>query len=199
MNFNFSPSTKRAITGAVIAMAILGAGNFMLGELSGYEAKTLIRHSVSGINTLCNTIVLASATILALLLTVLSLSSGTKNRLKREHYEHIMQIAKFDTWVLIGALSTFLLFNLPITESENVPTNWFTIVYYASLGMTSIMSAALIVVVIMLYNTVVSMIKIVGLGQEDHPLMDVKEEEEKEEEKKEKEKKKEEELDKKSD
>ncbi|NNF20173.1 MAG: hypothetical protein HKN61_10375 [Flavobacteriaceae bacterium] len=182
MKIDFNPSTKKAIIGAAIAMAILGAGNFMLGELSGYEAKTLIKHSVSGINTLCNTIVLASATILALLLTVLSLSSGTESRLKKEHYQHIMRIAKFDTWVLIGALSTFLLFNLPITESENVPTHWFTIVYYASLAMTSIMSAALIVVVIMLYNTVVSMIKIVGLGQEDHPLMDDEEQEELEEE-----------------
>lgn len=32
------------------------------------------------------------------------------------------------------------------------------------------LSAALIVVVLMLYNTVINIIKIVGLGQRDHPL-----------------------------
>lgn len=163
--------TKRAILGGIISMLVIGLGTFLLGELSGYEAKVLIKNSLAGINTLCNTIVLASATILALLLTALGLSSGSKSRLKEDHYQHILQIAKFDTIVFIGSLISFLLFNLPITESENVPPNWFSMVYYISLAITSIMSAALIVVVIMLYNTIVNIIKIVGLGEEDHPLM----------------------------
>lgn len=166
----FSKYTKRAMIGGLISMFVIGLGTFLLGELSGYEAKVLIKNSLAGINTLCNTIVLASATILALLLTLLGLSSGSNSRLKPEHYEHVMQIARFDTAVFIGSLLSFLLFNLPITESENVPANWFSTVYYISLAITSIMSAALIVVVLMLYNTVVNIIKIVGLKQDDHPL-----------------------------
>ncbi len=145
-------------------------GTFLLGELSGYEAKVLIKNSVAGINTLCNTIALASATILALLLTVLGISSGAKSKLKKDHYRHILQIAKVDTIIFVASLISFLLFNLPVTESENVPNEWFSIVYYFSLGISSMLSAALIVVVIMLYNTVVNIIKIVGLGKMDHPL-----------------------------
>jgi len=162
--------TRRAILGGIISMFVIGLGTFMLGQLSGYEAKVLIKNSLSGINTLCNTIALASATILALLLTLLALSSNSKSKLKKDHYKHVLQIARLDTVVFIAAIMAFLLFNLPITESDNVPQNWFNIVYYISLGISSILSAALIVVVLMLYNTVVNIIKIVGLGEKDHPL-----------------------------
>ena len=151
-------------------MFVIGLGSYMLGELSGYEAKVLIKNSLGGINTLCNTIALASATILALLLTLLALSSESKSKLKKDHYQHVLQIAKLDTIVFIASIMSFLLFNLPITESDSVPPNWFSAVYYISLAISSVLSAALIVVVLMLYNTVVNIIKIVGLDQKDHPL-----------------------------
>lgn len=149
-----------------------------MGELSGYEAKVLIKNSLSGLNMLCNTIVLASATILALLLTLLGLSLGSNTKLKDDHYRHVLQIAKVDTVVFVAALMSFLLFNLPITESENMPGNWFNYIYYGSLIISSILSAALVVVVVMLYNTVVNIIRIIGLGETDHPLMRKDEDEE---------------------
>ncbi|WP_318312611.1 hypothetical protein [Flagellimonas crocea] len=170
MKIKLSLYTKRAMTGGIISLIVILTGSFLMGELSGYEAKVLIKNSLSGLNMLCNTIVLASATTLTLLLTLLGLSSGTKSKLKDDHYRHVLQIAKFDTIVFIAALMSFLLFNLPITESDNVPNNWFNVIYYASLGISSLLSAALIVVVLMLYNTVVNIIKIVGLGITDHYL-----------------------------
>jgi len=172
-----SKYTKRALVGGGISMLVILMGTILLGELSGYEAKVLIKKSVDGLNTLCNTVALASATILALLLTLLGISSSSDSRLKKDHYKHVLQIAKLDTFVFVAAVISFLLFNLPITESENVPANWFDSIYYISLAISSILSAALIVVVLMLYNTVVNIIKIVGLGMKDHPLAEVDDEE----------------------
>ncbi len=172
---NISKYTKRAILGGILSLGIIGLGTFMLGNLSGYEAKELIKSSLTGLNTLCNTIVLASATILALMLTLLGVSSGTKSTLKDDHYMHIMQIAKLDTVIFIASLLFFLIFNLPVTESDNIPPNWFAIIYYVTLGISTILSSALVVVVLMLYNTIINIIKIIGLGQEDHPLAKVKE------------------------
>lgn len=167
---NLSGYTKRAILGGIISLVIIGIGTFMLGKLSGYEAKELIKSSIAGLNTLCNTIVLASATILALMLTLLGLSANASSRLKDDHYKHVLQIAKLDTVVFISSLLFFLVFNLPVTESDNIPSNWFTTIYYITLGVSTVLSAALIVVVLMLYNTVVNIIKIIGLGDKDHPL-----------------------------
>ena len=162
---------KRALTVAIIAAMLTGSGAYVLGNLSGYEAKELITASLPGINTLCNTIVLASATILALLLTLLSISSASKSKLKENHYQHVLVIAKFDTIVFVTSMIAFQIFNIPITEAENVPANWYTYIYYITLGISSILSGALIGVVLMLYNAVSSIIKIVGLGMEDHPLI----------------------------
>ncbi|MBM1104589.1 hypothetical protein JQC67_00425 [Aurantibacter crassamenti] len=174
-----SKYTKRAILGGVISLFIILLGAILLGRLSGYEAKVLIENSLSGMNTLCNTIALASATILALLLTLLGISSGSKRKLKKDHYLHVLQIAKLDTVVFIASVMSFLIFNLPITESDSVPDNWYNTIYYISLGISSVLSAGLIVIVLMLYNTVVSIIKIVGLGMYDHPLAITEEEVEK--------------------
>ncbi|MEZ4803197.1 MAG: hypothetical protein R2797_10530 [Gelidibacter sp.] len=162
---------QRALYGGICATIITGIGAFTLGSLSGYEAKILIKTSLPGINTLCNTIVLASATILALLLTLLSVSSGSKSKLKDDHYTQVLRIARIDTTVFIVAMICFQLFNLPITEADDVPANWYATIYYFSLGMSSLLSGALISVVIMLYNAVVNIIKIVGLGEKDHPLI----------------------------
>ena len=174
LSFNIlklTKANKRAIAGGAIAAVIIGLGAYLLGNVSGYEAKALIKSSVPGFNTLCNTIVLASATILALLLTLLSVSSGTKSKLTEEHYTHVLLIAKIDTIVFVVSMITFQLLNIPITEADNVPNNWYAIIYYVSLGMAAILSGGLISVVLMLYNAVSSIIKIVGLGITDHPLI----------------------------
>ncbi len=171
MNFILSKYTRRAIYGGITATIITGLGVFILGNLSGYEAKILIKSSLSGINTLLNTIILASATILALLLTLLSVSVGSKSKLNNAHYQQVLRIAKIDTGVFIGSLIFFQLFNIPITEADGVPGNWFINIYYISLAVSSILSGALISVAIMLYNTVEDIIKIVGLGETDHPLL----------------------------
>ena len=51
-----SKYTQRAVIGGLISLVIILAGTFLMGKLSGYEAKILIRHSLSGMHTLCNTI-----------------------------------------------------------------------------------------------------------------------------------------------
>lgn len=166
----FIKLNKNAIYGGVLATLLTGTGIFLLGNVSGYEAKHLLSVSLDGLNMLCNTIVLATATILALLLTLLSVSFGSKSKLKKTHYHQILNIAKFDVILFIAALILFQFFNIPIVESENVPTSWFTTIYWATLGSTSIISGMMISVILMLYNAVTNLISIIGLG-EDHPLI----------------------------
>lgn len=184
---NFFSENRKAIYGGFIATVITGLGIFLLGQLSGYEAKELIESSHSGLNMLCNTITLASATILTLLLTLLGISTGTESKLKSEHYYQVLDIAKLDTVLIISALVMFQLFNIQITEADNVPLNWYSTIYWASLCCTSILSGMMITVVLMLYTTITTIIHIVGL-KNDHRLITDEEEEKKEEMRKEKEK-----------
>jgi len=185
---NFFSENRKAIYGGIIATVITGLGIFLLGQLSGYEAKELIESSHSGLNMLCNTITLASATILTLLLTLLGISTGTESKLKSEHYYQVLDIAKLDTVLIISALVMFQLFNIQITEADNVPLNWYSTIYWASLCCTSILSGMMITVVLMLYTTITTIIHIVGLKNDHRLITDEEEEEKKEEMRKEKEK-----------
>lgn len=166
----FLRNHRTAIYGGLITTLFTGSGVFLLGNVSGYEAKALLENSNYGLNSLCNTIVLASATILALLLTLLSVSSGSKNNLKAQHYHQVLNIAKVDVILFITALILFQIFNIPITESHNVPTSWFEIIYWATLVATSVISGLMIVVILMLYTCVTNLITIIGLGI-DHPMI----------------------------
>ncbi len=168
----FLTQNKNAIFGGMATMVFVGLGALLLGNISGYEARELISSSLPGLNMLCNTIVLASATILALLLTLLGISSGTQSKIKSEYYKSVLNIAKFDTILFISALVLFQLFNIPITESDAVPTAWYAIIYWISLGTSSILSGFMVTVILLLYTTVDNIISIIGMHIDDHPLID---------------------------
>lgn len=174
---------KRALVGGLVSTVIMGTGTFILGEVSGYKAKELLGSSLSGINMLCNTVILGASTILALMLTLISLSRSSESKLSEQHYKNVLKIAKYDTILIIVAIISFLFLNLPITEAEEVPSTWYSSIYYVSLGLASVLGGGLIAIVTMLYGTIENIILIVGLGVTDHPLVyqdrddDTKEEE----------------------
>ena len=183
---------KRAIVGGVVSTIVMGTGTFILGQISGYKALELLRNSMSGINMLCNTVILGSTTILALMLTLLGLSRSSESKLTDRHYRDVLMIAKSDTILIVVAVITFLMLNLPISESEEVGKAWYQTIYYISLGMASLLGGGFIAVVMMLYGTVANVILIVGLNIKDHPLVsdeDAEEAEKQEQKEKEREKK----------
>ena len=162
---------KRAIVGGIVSTIVMGTGTFILGQISGYKALELLRNSMSGINMLCNTVILGCTTILALMLTLLGLSRSSDSQLTDRHYKDVLTIAKIDTIVLVAAVITFLMLNLPISESEEVGRSWYQTIYYISLGMAALLGGGFIAVVMMLYGTVANVILIVGLNIKEHPLV----------------------------
>ncbi|SDR79276.1 hypothetical protein [Gramella sp. MAR_2010_147] len=178
---------KRAITGGVVSTIVMGTGTFILGQISGYKAMELLQNSMSGINMLCNTVILGSTTILALMLTLLGLSRSSESRLTDRHYKDVLMIAKYDTVLIVVAVITFLMLNLPISESNEVGASWYETIYYTSLGMAALLGGGFIAVVMMLYGTITNVILIVGLNIKDHPLISKEEAEEQEQEQEQKE------------
>lgn len=168
---DFLSVNRKALYGGIITTIIIALGVFLLGNISGYEAKKLLTSSMQGLNMLCNTIVLGSATILALLLTLLGISTGTDTKLKKDHYKQVLNIAKFDTVLFISALVLFQFFNIPITEADNVVVSWYKYIYWATLFSSSIISGMMVTTVLMLYGTVSNIIAIVGLKMNDHNLL----------------------------
>ena len=169
---------KRATVGGIVSTVVMGTGTFILGQDSGYKALELLQNSLSGINMLCNTVILGCTTILALMLTLLGISRSSNNKLTNQHYKNLLMIAKSNIILLVVTVITFLMLNLPISESEEVSTGWYEAIYYLSLGMASILGGGFIAVVMMLYGTVVNVILIVGLEVDEHPLLSTEDVEE---------------------
>ncbi|REL37687.1 hypothetical protein DYD21_07840 [Rhodohalobacter sp. SW132] len=170
-------NNKLPLYGGILTAVFTGVAAFLLGNLSGYEAMQMIEIAIPRISMLLNTIILASATILALILTLLGISTGSESKLKKTHYHQVLSLAKFVTFNFVVALIFFQLFNIPITESDAVPTAWYSIVYWFALISSSMLSGLMVAVILMLFSTVQNIICIVGLGQ-DHKLIYTEEEEE---------------------
>lgn len=159
---------KRAAIGGALAAAVALIGMWLVGEASGAEARILLETSLPSTRSFCGTLTLALGNILALMLTLLSLSTGTDIELKWAHYQRVKQIALIDTVVLVGAVLIYLLLNVPLGEAEAAegPRPPFAALYYGTLVASSLLAGALIAIALMLYNAVRDIIHAVGPQQE---------------------------------
>lgn len=165
------PNSKGPLLGGSISAVVTLGGAWLIGRISGVEASILLQDSIPTVNMLCNTIILASATILALILALLGMSIKTNSKLKEIHYKRIHEIARFDTILFIATMVIFLLMNIPITESDKMTENSLKVAYYLTLGGASLLGGMQVAVVLMLYGTVTDIIHIVGFRTQDHPLI----------------------------
>lgn len=156
---------QRAALGGILAAAAALTGAWLVGEASGAEARFLLETSLPSTRSFCGTVTLALGNILALMLTLLGLSATTDVELERAHYQRIKQIAWIDMVVLIVAVLVYLLLNVPLGQSEQAtqaPGPWFATLYYATLAVSSFLGGALIAIVLMLYNAVRDVIRIIA-------------------------------------
>lgn len=157
--------TRRASKVGALSAVIVFIGALMVGEASGSEARVLLDTSLETTRSFCGTVTLALGNILALMLTLLSISASTDIDLKWSHYQRVRQVALFTTITLISSILIYLLLNVPLEQSETASDPegvGFPIFYYTTLILASILGGALIAVVIMLYNTIRDIIDIFG-------------------------------------
>lgn len=160
---------RRAAYGGASAAAVMLAGAWLVGEASGAEAHRLLETSLPSTRAFCGTMTLALGNILALMLTLLSLSARTDVDLKWAHYQRVKQVAWVVTVALIVSVLIYLLLNVPLGESEAATGSagpWYAVFYYATLVFASLLGGALIAIALMLYNTVRDIIRAISPEKE---------------------------------
>lgn len=143
-----------AALGGALGAGVALAGGYVVGTVSGLEAVVLIETSLPTTRFLASSTMTASATILALMLTLLSLSHSTEYRMRDVHYRRVKHVALADTVAFVASAVFLLLLNIPIEETENVPTRLYSNIYYGMVISASVVGGLLIAVVLMLYQTV---------------------------------------------
>lgn len=164
---NLYTGGRRALFGGVLAASVALVGQWMVGRVySGYEALQLLEGLNSAALFLGSSVVTASATILALMLTMISLTDQTDTEFDNEFYQRIKRIGLLATIALSGGMLFLLFMSIPIKESDNVPSNWFEIIYYILISFVAVLSGLLVSLVLMLFNAITSLIDVVRPSEE---------------------------------
>ena len=157
--------------------ALIGlATTYIVGMVSGFEAKNMLQDSLTRINTFCNTVILGSATILALLFTVIGFVNNHKKKFDANFYKRIKQVAFFTTATFIAGMLLFLLLNFPISNSDDLSSKYYKIAYYVTLGSSSLVGGMMIFVIVLLYQTIVDLANLLGGGKDVDYLLESEEE-----------------------
>ena len=101
----------------------------------------------------------ASATTLALMLTLLSLASQADTSFEYETYKGIKLIGQLSTFTFIGAVTLLLMLSFPIGKFENIPPVWFQTIYYALSAVNGLLAGLMIVGVLILLDTITTLVK----------------------------------------
>lgn len=177
---NLFVGSHRAIYGGVIAGGIALGGQWLLGSIySGYEARQFLESMSSSARYFGSAVVTASATILALMLTILSLTAQSDDDFDKVFFLRIERIGKLATTALIGGIILLLLLSIPLKEADNVPGSWFMVMYYVLMTFLAVLAGLLISIVLMLQNAMGSLISIIRPSAEKEEKEVEKEEEKK--------------------
>lgn len=171
-NGAFSRDRKQIAVAGFVAGAIALGSMLVVNISSGSEARLLLEAIIPSIHYLCSSVMTASATILALMLTLISISSSQDVKLKRSHYDRIRQIALVDTGTFAAAIILLLFTNVPIAESTEITPDVYMVVYYVTTVYAAALGGALIAVVLMLYRAVTDMIRVIRPDEESELVED---------------------------
>lgn len=141
--------------GGGITAALLAVGSrFLIGTMySDADAVQLIEAlSRSGLY-LGAAIATASATILALMLTLLGFARRLDEDFDSTVYRRINRVGFLSTISLCCALFLLLFLTLPVGEFTELPDRWFPWMYNILITFTGVLTGLLITTVLLLYTT----------------------------------------------
>jgi hypothetical protein len=162
---------RMALLGGALATLVTLIGSLSVGHISGVKGHVLLQAMMPSFRFLCFAAISGSATVLALMLTLLGLSRNSGTTLKATHYQRIKQIAFVDLIAFLMGDLFLLLFTIPIQETGTLPLEWFDTIYYITITTASILGGLLFTVMLMLFNALRDIIDVMGMGIKDHPMV----------------------------
>ncbi|WP_340586543.1 hypothetical protein [Erythrobacter alti] len=143
-------------TGTFFAVCAIGYGARRgIGTIySTAEATQLIEALSRAGLYLGSAIVTASATTLALMLTLIGMIRRMEKDFDTETYRDVDLIARLATASLLISLMVLLAFTLPVGEFEELPQDWFIHLYNGMFAACVIMVGLVAATVSVLYRTV---------------------------------------------
>lgn len=147
----------------IAATLVMFIASLVVGTASPYESRLLLEPIMATSRFLFSGVMTATATILALMLTLLGMTLGTEKRVAPTFYRRIQQIAFYNMLLLVMSTVFLVLHCVPVAESDEIPSWWYPAVYYFILGSSAITGGGMVTVVVTLYGAVRDLIHAIGL------------------------------------
>lgn len=142
-----------------LVLAVGVAGHLANGSIySALHAREMLDALSSPALYLGSAIAASAATTMALMLTLLGLVKRVDANFDLPMYGQIYMVSMAAAILLAGSVIMLLIMTLPIGEFENVPADWFPLLYRVLYWMVVILSALLVAMVTLLFSTIRSLI-----------------------------------------
>ncbi len=130
------------------------------------EARDLLEALSRAGLYLGSAIATASATTLALMLTLIGMIRRIETDFDRQTYKHVSRIAVISTATLMLSFLVLLAYTLPMGEFENLPSDWYNYLYTALFSLTVLMVALAAASVTIVFMTIRSIVIHITPGDE---------------------------------
>lgn len=154
-----------ALAGGVLAAIVALSGQWLVGQISsGWEARAMLESALPSARALGTSVVTASSTILALMLTMLGLTRQANTDFDMRFYRRIEHTGLLSSISLSGAILLLLFLSVPLQEKLEISPHWYTTIYYVVISLTAALAGLLVSIVFMLFNAMTSLIGVLRPG-----------------------------------
>lgn len=148
-----------AAVGGVTAAIVGFGGMAIVGTATAFEARRLLDAVLPTVRFAASAYVAGGATILALMLTLITFSISHDLEFRASHYKRIREIAALTTAVIVGSSILLMFLSFPIGEAD-VDHLWYRWVYYGLLLGGAITGGVFISVILMLWYAVRGLVSV---------------------------------------
>lgn len=159
-----------AIVGGLIAGSALFAIIVGVGNVGDFQALRLIEATLPTTRFLASSAIAAGVTILALILTLLSINLNTEIDFSALHYRRVGYVTRLSVVTIVLATLVLIAVAIPIEEVEEL-TTYYDVMYYMLAGTTSLVGASIVATTLLIAETVQGLIKVADPGVDDAPRM----------------------------
>ena len=146
----------------VLVIAGSVAGFYLVGRLySDTDALGLLQAMIPSIQSFCTALVTGISATVALVLTIINLSSDFSKDFKHEFYDHVRVIALAGTAALLLAGLVLLIATIPLTEVEALNA-WYRTIYAVLVVLTAVTAGLFAVISINMYQSIISLVGFVS-------------------------------------
>lgn len=144
----------RSTTVIIVCVFVLSMIGFsIVGRVySETQSRVLLEAIAPSLRTLCFAVITTSATIIPLLMTMISLARKVENDFDETFYIRLKIITWLGTVALMSATLLLLVISIPITETDGL-RQWYGILYLFVVMGASAIASLLIGIIVTLYKT----------------------------------------------